>query len=73
MNKEKVYYNSLNKYLYKLFGCKVYKISLNLGVTCPNTEALEQAAAYSVQRAARGTLPLIHLSRLKRSLKAQRL
>lgn len=38
MNKEKVYYNSLNKYLYKLFGCKVYKISLNLGVTCPNRD-----------------------------------
>ncbi len=38
MNKEKVYYNSLNKYLYNLFGCKVYKISLSLGVTCPNRD-----------------------------------
>lgn len=34
---EKVYY-SLNEYLKKQFGCKVYKLSLNGGMTCPNRD-----------------------------------
>lgn len=35
---EKVFYNSLNGYLRKRFGCKVYKISLDAGFTCPNRD-----------------------------------
>ncbi len=35
---EKVFYNSLNGYLRKSFGCKVYKISLDAGFTCPNRD-----------------------------------
>lgn len=31
-------YYSLNKYLRDTFGCKVYKISLNAGLTCPNRD-----------------------------------
>lgn len=31
-------YYSLNKYLRDRFGCKVYKISLNGGFTCPNRD-----------------------------------
>lgn len=31
-------YYSLNKYLRERFGCKVYKISLNAGFTCPNRD-----------------------------------
>lgn len=31
-------YNSLNKYLQTVFGEKVYKISLDLGLTCPNRD-----------------------------------
>lgn len=31
-------YNSLNKYLQNTFGEKVYKISLDLGLTCPNRD-----------------------------------
>lgn len=33
-----MYYNSLNEYLQKTFGEKVYKISLNGGMTCPNRD-----------------------------------
>lgn len=35
---EKVFYNSLNGYLRKRFGCKVYKISLDAGLSCPNRD-----------------------------------
>lgn len=35
---EKVKYTSLNNYLRELFGCKVYKISLDGGFTCPNRD-----------------------------------
>jgi len=31
-------YNSFNKYLRKKYGCKVYKLSLNIGTTCPNRD-----------------------------------
>ncbi len=31
-------YYSFNKYLRKRFGCKVYKISINGGFTCPNRD-----------------------------------
>ncbi|NIS07280.1 MAG: TIGR01212 family radical SAM protein [Candidatus Dadabacteria bacterium] len=31
-------YNSYSKYLLKTFGCKVNKISLDLGFTCPNRD-----------------------------------
>lgn len=31
-------YYSLNKYLRERFGCKVYKISINGGFTCPNRD-----------------------------------
>lgn len=33
-----MYINSLNDYLKKCFGDKVYKISLNAGLTCPNRD-----------------------------------
>ena len=33
-----MYYYSLNEYLQKTFGEKVYKISLNGGMTCPNRD-----------------------------------
>ena len=31
-------YLSLNEYLKKTFGCKVYKIALDAGFTCPNRD-----------------------------------
>lgn len=31
-------YNSINSYLRKKYGCKVYKLSLNMGTTCPNRD-----------------------------------
>ena len=31
-------YRSLNLYLKKLFGEKVYKVTLNGGMTCPNRD-----------------------------------
>lgn len=33
-----MYYNSLNQYLQNTFGCKVYKLSLNAGLSCPNRD-----------------------------------
>lgn len=35
---EKVKYTSLNKYLKKTYGEKLYKISLNAGLSCPNRD-----------------------------------
>ena len=35
-----MYYYSLNEYLNKTFGEKVYKISLNGGMTCPNRDGV---------------------------------
>ena len=32
------YYNSFNEYLRNLFGCKVHKVSINAGMTCPNRD-----------------------------------
>jgi radical SAM protein (TIGR01212 family) len=32
------YYHSFGEYLKKLFGCKVYKVSINAGLTCPNRD-----------------------------------
>ncbi len=33
-----MYYNSLNSYLRQTFGCKVYKLALDGGMTCPNRD-----------------------------------
>lgn len=33
-----MYYNDLNTYLRSRFGCKVYKLSLSTGGTCPNRD-----------------------------------
>ncbi len=33
---QKNYYNNLNAYLKKQFGCKVYKVALDTGCGCPN-------------------------------------
>lgn len=33
-----MYYNSLNSYLRNKFGCKVYKLSLSSGLSCPNRD-----------------------------------
>lgn len=35
---EKIHYYSLNNYLKERFGCKVLKISLDAGCTCPNRD-----------------------------------
>ncbi len=32
------YYRSLNTYLKETFGCKVYKLALDAGMTCPNRD-----------------------------------
>lgn len=32
------YYRSLNSYLKEVFGCKVYKLALDAGMTCPNRD-----------------------------------
>ena len=31
-------YNDLNTYLQNLFGCRVQKISIDAGLTCPNRD-----------------------------------
>lgn len=33
-----MYYRSLNAYLREMFGCKVYKLALSAGCTCPNRD-----------------------------------
>ena len=33
-----MYYRSLNSYLRETFGCKVYKLALSAGCTCPNRD-----------------------------------
>ena len=33
-----MYYRSLNAYLRETFGCKVYKLALSTGCTCPNRD-----------------------------------
>ena len=38
MSNERISYYSLNQYLKDTFGCKVYKIALNGGFTCPNRD-----------------------------------
>lgn len=38
MNQEKIPYTSYNNYLRKKYGRKIYKISLNIGCTCPNRD-----------------------------------
>ena len=35
---DKGFFYSANEYYKKLFGCKVYKIALNLGTTCPTRD-----------------------------------
>lgn len=35
---EKIYYNSLNSYLRRRFGCKVYKLAIDGGFSCPNRD-----------------------------------
>lgn len=32
------YYTSVNRYLQQCFGCKVYKVALSGGFTCPNRD-----------------------------------
>ena len=34
----KPYYYSLNEYLKETYGCKMYKLALNGGMTCPNRD-----------------------------------
>ena len=31
-------YTSLNTYYQRKFGCKVYKLSIDAGLTCPNRD-----------------------------------
>ena len=33
-----MFYRSLNAYLREAFGCKVYKLALSAGCTCPNRD-----------------------------------
>ena len=35
-----MYYRSLNAYLRETFGCKVYKLALSAGCTCPNRDGM---------------------------------
>ena len=43
-------YRSLNLYLKKLFGEKVYKVTLNGGMTCPNRDGhIENRRMYFLQ------------------------
>lgn len=55
---EKRYY-SLDYYLKKIYGEKLYKISLNGGMTCPNRDGtVGNGAAFSVVQVDPGTLLL---------------
>lgn len=38
MNRQAFPYNDYSSYLRKTFGCKVQKISINAGFTCPNRD-----------------------------------
>ena len=38
MNRQAFLYNDYSSYLRKTFGCKVQKISINAGFTCPNRD-----------------------------------
>ncbi len=38
MNDSHMLYNTLGPYLRSIFGCKVYKININAGFTCPNRD-----------------------------------
>ena len=44
MSKERFLYYSLNQYLQDTFGCKVYKIAVNAGFTCPNRDGMLDTA-----------------------------
>jgi radical SAM protein (TIGR01212 family) len=36
--KQEMLYTSYNQYLQKMFGCRVYKVSIDAGFTCPNRD-----------------------------------
>ena len=58
------YYTSVNRYLQQRFGCKVYKVALSGGFTCPNRDGtLTDEAAFSVPKGEAATLPVILHSR----------
>ena len=54
-NKDGQSYYSLNKYLKKTFGRKVYKIALNGGFTCPNRDGRAGCGADGIK------LQLLHV------------
>ena len=45
-----MYYRSLNAYLRETFGCKVYKLALSAGCTCPNRDG-RQAGLVAIDSA----------------------
>lgn len=54
---EKPYY-SLDYYLKKTFGEKIYKVALDGGMSCPNRDGtVSTAAVYSAATEVRGILP----------------
>ena len=48
MNREKRYY-PLNDFLKEKFGCKVYKVSLDAGFTCPNRDGSLASGGFDTQ------------------------
>lgn len=59
------YYTSVNRYLQQRFGCKVYKVALSGGFTCPNRDGTlgQPRLHFLFPRGQRATLPVILHSR----------
>ena len=55
------YFYSLDTYLKETFGEKVYRISLNGGMTCPNRDGTKEPALYLLQRGGSGDFAENHL------------
>ena len=72
-----MYYRSLNAYLHETFGCKVYKLALSAGCTCPNRDGTLDArgcifCSGSGEFAASAALPVAEqITRAKRLVAAK--
>ena len=60
-----MYYRSLNAYLRETFGCKVYKLALSAGCTCPNRDGTigTRGCIFCSRAAENSPRPLPSLSR----------
>lgn len=72
-----MYYRSLNAYLRETFGCKVYKLALSAGCTCPNRDGTLDArgcifCSGSGEFAASAALPVSEQLAQAKRLVAQR-